>query len=60
MREPELSAEEMAKFNMRPSHDERYRQSNLARSEEVYGKDYADAVRRYMEQLKKKQKTPPK
>ena len=54
MRTPELSAEEMAKFNMR--HDESYRAENLKVSERTYGKAYAEDVKRYMEQIRKKKK----
>lgn len=51
-----ISAEEMAKFNMRPTHDERYRLANLIRSELEYGKAYAENVKRYMDEMKRKQK----
>jgi len=51
-----ISAENMAKFNMRPTHDERYRDANLKRSELEYGKAYAEDVKRYMEQIKKQKK----
>ena len=56
MRTPELSAEAMAKFNMRDSHDESYRAENLKVSERTYGKAYAEDVKRYMEQIRKKKK----
>lgn len=51
-----ISAEEMARFNMRPTHDERYRLANLIRSELEYGKAYAEDVKRYMDEIKRKQK----
>lgn len=52
----QISSEDMAKFNMRPTHDERYRDANLKRSELEYGKAYAEDVKRYMNEIKRKQK----
>ena len=51
-----ISALDMAKFNMRPTHCEQYRSDNLRLSQKTYGKAYADDVKRYMEQIRKQKK----
>lgn len=51
-----ISALDMAKFNMRPTHCEQYRSDNLRLSEKTYGKAYAEDVKLYMEQIRKQKK----